>query len=395
MTTLPLEDHLPTGLPDTAMDTGNVLREARIKAGLSEQDAAKQLRLDSDTIRYLEEENYQRLPAPAFVRGYLRNYAALLGVPPDPLVQAFNRRGLPPPPLKADITQSQAVITSRSPIRIAGYGVAFGVVILTAVHLEGQNPKADKINSASVDDTEQSLRESDATILAAAGVGAPDQLPLGTSVPDLATKYSEQRTTDIPKLLSQGDGASEQTETTATRLGPEIEVPRMVANAALIAPQSSTRESTSPAPGPGNQTATINAPIAEVSHPVVEQELAADSNLPVQGHLAMRFAHDSWVEIYDDRGTRLYYRLVKGGEALELVGAPPFRVLLGYAKNVDIEYNGRPFDHRSFIHPQGLARFTLGERTDIPASNDDGTDAIRATSSKDHSTVRPSAATVP
>jgi cytoskeleton protein RodZ len=356
MTTFPVEDPVPSGLPDTATGTGNELRDARIRAGLSEQEVAKELRLDTDTIRYLEEEDYERLPAPAFVRGYLRNYASLLGVPPEPLVRAFNRRGLPPPPLKADITPSQALTASWGPIRIATYGVLLCAAILTAVHLYNQNPKADngvdKMNSASIDQREQPLSESNATALAAEGLAAPDQPPSEASIEDVATNDPERRTTSIPSLPSDGSGATQRPES-ATPYSP------------------------------------INDPTARASPPVVQGKIPADAKTPAQNHLAMRFVHDSWVEIYDGQEKRLYYRLVKGGESLTLAGAAPFRVLLGYAKDVAIEYNGRPFDERPFIHPQGLARFTLGVRSEAPTSGRNGSQALLSTPDNNPSTVRP------
>ncbi len=396
MTIRPLEDAAPNALQDTAMDNGNKLREARIRAGFSEQDVAKQLRLDSDTIRYLEEENYERLPAPAFVRGYLRNYASLLGMPPDPIVQAFNCRGLPPPPLKADITQSQAVTASRSPIRIASYGVLFCVAILTAVHLYGQNSKTEKAQPASGDHAERSLTESHATAArAAADLAAPEQTASAISVQDVTRNYSEQRITGTPKLTSHGNDASERNVDTAAAPQTETEVPRFADKTALISPPLSEQDPTSLSAGLGNPAAVVDHPTTQVSPPVVKQEATVNSETPAQSHLAMRFAHDSWVEIYDDAGTRLHYSLVKRGEALALTGTAPFRVLLGYAKDVDIEYNGRPFDHRSFIHPQGLARFTLGERPELPDYSDRGAGTLPPTSGQDHATIRRSATAAP
>lgn len=393
MTTFPLENPLPNELPDMSMGTGNELREARIKAGLSVQDVAKRLRLDTDTIGYLEDETYERLPAPAFVRGYLRNYAALLGLPPDPLVQAFNRRGLPAPLLRADITQNQPVMANRMPLRVATYGILLCGVILTAVQLFGQNSELVGINPAAVGQPEQSLSE--APPPANEDLTAPSQTPTSTSIPNVAADAPQGWTSSAPSLPAAGRQTFALSEEKSVGLPPEIPTPRINAQAALLSsPPLTGGKTTSASLASAAPAATNGDPMTEASPPVFKQETTANSAAPAQDHLMMRFAHDSWVEIYDHGGARLYYSLVKEGEVLTLSGAAPFRVLLGYAKDVNIEYNGLPFDHRAFIHPQGLARFSLGKPSRASAGHND-TEAIVPTSGNAGSTAHPSAVTGP
>tara|TARA_A100001037_G_scaffold265708_1_gene257365 strand:- start:1062 stop:1286 length:225 start_codon:yes stop_codon:yes gene_type:complete len=72
----------------------------------------------------------------------------------------------------------------------------------------------------------------------------------------------------------------------------------------------------------------------------------------------MRFARDAWVEMYDASGERLYYNLARAGRRIEVEGARPIRVLLGYVKGVQVEYNGAPFDFSQYIS-RGIARFEM------------------------------------
>lgn len=44
---------------------------------------------------------------------------------------------------------------------------------------------------------------------------------------------------------------------------------------------------------------------------------------------------------------------------LSLSGTPPFRVILGYARDAQVEYNGALFDHAPFTS-RDIARFTVG-----------------------------------
>ncbi|MDX2165333.1 MAG: helix-turn-helix domain-containing protein [Gammaproteobacteria bacterium] len=57
---------------------GNKLRLARERRGLSQEEAAKALCLNVEVINALECEQFDKLPSPVFVRGYIKNYANLL-----------------------------------------------------------------------------------------------------------------------------------------------------------------------------------------------------------------------------------------------------------------------------------------------------------------------------
>lgn len=70
-----------------AQGCGSVLKQAREDAGISRQDAASQLKMPERVLKSLEEENWQQLGAPVFVRGQLRSYGRLLKVDIDPYLQ--------------------------------------------------------------------------------------------------------------------------------------------------------------------------------------------------------------------------------------------------------------------------------------------------------------------
>ena len=66
--------------------SGHRLRQAREAAGMSVQDVADRLKIPIRVIDGLEKEEYAKLGAPVFVRGQLRSYARLLGLPIDTLI---------------------------------------------------------------------------------------------------------------------------------------------------------------------------------------------------------------------------------------------------------------------------------------------------------------------
>lgn len=67
---------------------GRVLSEARAAKGLAVAEVAAQLRLSASQVAALEADDYERLPGPVFVRGFVRNYARLLGLDPEKLVDS-------------------------------------------------------------------------------------------------------------------------------------------------------------------------------------------------------------------------------------------------------------------------------------------------------------------
>ncbi len=72
---------------------GSILRRAREAAGLSVDQIAGRLYLLCSIVKNLEADDYQRIRGDTFVRGYLRNYARLLGIPTEPLLARYDRFG--------------------------------------------------------------------------------------------------------------------------------------------------------------------------------------------------------------------------------------------------------------------------------------------------------------
>lgn len=69
---------------------GQRLRAEREARGMTGEDAARQLNLTVSYLNALEADDYERLPEATFIRGYIRNYARLLGLPSDDLVHTFD-----------------------------------------------------------------------------------------------------------------------------------------------------------------------------------------------------------------------------------------------------------------------------------------------------------------
>jgi transcriptional regulator with XRE-family HTH domain len=79
-------------------DLGEILRSAREKRKATLLDAAAATRIQLIYLEALEQGDYAILPGPAYVTGFLRNYARYLGLHPDDVVQEFYARRPPPTP---------------------------------------------------------------------------------------------------------------------------------------------------------------------------------------------------------------------------------------------------------------------------------------------------------
>ncbi len=134
---------------------GPQLREAREAAGLSVDDVAGKLRMPAHVVRSLEQEDWQRLGAPVFVRGQLRSYARLLQVDLEPSLQQASIAPIEPVKLVSHTHTPRARRILESTARKAMYVVITGVFAVpvwyaTRSHLDGKGPSTVSLDSMPV-----------------------------------------------------------------------------------------------------------------------------------------------------------------------------------------------------------------------------------------------------
>lgn len=71
------------------MGIGETLKNAREALGLTIEEAAEKTRIRCRYLEAIEEENFDVLPDDVYVKGFLRSYARLLKLDPEPLVNLF------------------------------------------------------------------------------------------------------------------------------------------------------------------------------------------------------------------------------------------------------------------------------------------------------------------
>ncbi len=76
--------------PESSRSIGAVLREARQRQQLTLAECMERTRIRRKYLEALENEDFQTLPEPAYVRGFLRTYSTSLGVAPQRLIDAYD-----------------------------------------------------------------------------------------------------------------------------------------------------------------------------------------------------------------------------------------------------------------------------------------------------------------
>ena len=401
---------------------GEQLRAAREAAGMSVHEISTHMRLDSRVILALESDDYEQLPAPTFIRGYLRGYARLVDLPPDPIIQSFEQRDFAPPSLVADLSVRSQVRSGDFPFRLVTYVVVAALILLVVLWWRSQDfaPVSFDVlpvGEPDVSEAEPAIPEDDAITpepkalsstdgseemeAEAAEPEGPD--PQSTATVDETTESEregiasdDERVEPETEAAAPADGASvsaaEEEETAAATLMSESEA------AGAESESGEGREDSAEAVGPGEEGAasapedsppseapaeaepeadagvaaeadasteedaseTPPAPSEEPALPSVE---AGEARLPgtdaPADRLGMSFVVECWLEVYDNADERLFYGLAQPGEQLSLSGRGPIRLVLGNSEGVEVSFNGTPVDFSAFT-ARGVARFSVG-----------------------------------
>jgi hypothetical protein len=73
-------------------DIGSSLREARLRQELDFPELEARTKIRPKYLRALEDEQFDILPAPTYIKGFLRSYAEALGLDGQPFVDEYNSR---------------------------------------------------------------------------------------------------------------------------------------------------------------------------------------------------------------------------------------------------------------------------------------------------------------
>ncbi len=329
---------------DSQQSPGALLAAAREANELTVDEVGDALNLAPTTVRYLEADNYERLPAAAFTQGYIRNYAKHVGLDADMIVSAYqNKAGKPDVEWESPRTAAGIVeLVQRYPGALISAVVA-AVVLLIVLTVIVVWPEDDPTPIA----TDPSSVEQEGYIVAG------DVEEDSTSAPGAA----------VANKSAAGSGSSRSSAGAASGTGSDNTSARRY-DAPLAAGATSGDGFDRDAIDPNDPLAHL--PLAK-TYPAGSADTSLsstidttpsqtgtydDSNYPLtltrrltpQGddEVRVEVSEDSWVAISSAAGDSLFGMLARPGQTLNLTGAGPFRVKLGYAPGVELFFNDEP-----------------------------------------------------
>ena len=109
-------------------EIGNTLREARVRRKLTLQQAEDDTKIRVKYIQAMENEDFDVMPSPAYVKGFLRTYATYLGLDADLILEEYRSRF---EPMRS--TTPSAAVRRCAPTRHARRNtLAFVAVVVSA-----------------------------------------------------------------------------------------------------------------------------------------------------------------------------------------------------------------------------------------------------------------------
>jgi cytoskeleton protein RodZ len=285
-------------MTDSGTTIGPRLKAERERRGLSPQKAADELHLDGWVIDALEADDYERIGPSVYAKGHLKRYAELLGLPSAEIMAGYESRHQAPRPAASQ----PANVRLRTDVpAVSNFSwpsiVGLAAAVLLAVGVFWWKPWHQR----------------------GAGPVASETL---ASNPSAA---SADGATD--SAAAADTSASSPTPTSASSL-PSATPPGGAAGA------SSTRAPSSSKP-----------------------DAMAGMG---RARLRLSFSADSWVDVHDAAGRRVFAGNGRANSVKTIAGVAPMRVYLGSASGVQLEINNRAVAIGPQFWAGDVARFEAG-----------------------------------
>jgi cytoskeleton protein RodZ len=286
---------------------GARLKAERERRGLSPQKAADELHLDGWVIDALEADDYERIGPSVYAKGHLKRYAALLGLPAADIMAGYESRHQAPMPAASQPANNVRLRTGPPVVNDLPWPLIAGSV---------------------------------AVVLLAAGVlwWKPWQ-PRGV-VPAASETLAAN-----PSAAST-DGATDSAAAMAGSAPPPLGSP---------APAPSSPASSLPLAAPPSGAAAM--PSTRAASSTSKPDAMAGMG---RARLRLSFSADSWVDVHDAAGRRVFAGNGRANSVKTIAGVAPMRVYLGSASGVQLEINNRAVAIGPQFWAGDVARFEAG-----------------------------------
>ena len=124
---------------------GNRLRLAREAKKMSVAEVSERLFFTPSRVTYLENDEFQRFPAVIYVKGYVRSYAKLLGLPVDEIMAELDKYSLEREVVHRhpELVVNYQTSTNDKSFRWLSFGIVSVIVVL--LFLWWHNMRSDQL----------------------------------------------------------------------------------------------------------------------------------------------------------------------------------------------------------------------------------------------------------
>lgn len=307
--------------PASGRSAGALLRAARERQGLHIAVLAATIKVAPAKLEALEQDRYDALPNPTFVRALAQSVCRSLKIDPRPVLALLPQVDTVPLESAAGTLNTpfhdkpgrgepRGFSLSSTPLFWAG-----GLLLVAAVAVYLLPPEW----------------------LAGWSSGAPTDRP--TSETAVAVQ-------PVP-LAAPASSAPVAAAASMADAGPGAMPPAAVASASL--PAASVPGAMTPRGAPAGQAvapaAAPAAPASSAAAPLSAAAPAGTASAPaVTGPVRLSTSAPSWIEAIDGRGQILLSRVLEAGEVVGLEGTPPWRLKIGNVRGTRLELRGQPVD---------------------------------------------------
>ena len=340
---------------DQVLGPGKLLQIAREEKNLRPEDVAYEIRLTPSQVLALEENDYSKMPEETYVRGYLRNYARLVGIPENTILMAFARetRSSEKKPQQVIPSGESDINKSSRGIRLFAVTFLIAVIALSAVWVLVPHDKlpltGEKADSPAVEEKTVAKVEEVPVGASTLSLDSPVESSVveKTTITSAMPTTSTAETTSAAIVMPQSASSQEQqaiSETTPVQVQAEVSIPVQPVDTTVSVDFAETN------------TTPATTGVAAAGSRETESSVEAASD----GTLSISYSNDSWTDVRDANGKKLLYRTVKKGENIALAGKLPLSVFFGFAQGVKVTFNGEEIDVPGYTRGV-FARFTVGE----------------------------------
>ena len=322
---------------------GTFLRELRTRRGVSLEEIARKTRVAPRYLEALEADAYDQLPAPVFVRGFIRAYCQALGESPEEALTCYDSiDGRTPPsatrpaPIPAaggtEPRTRGAIMVSFVLLVVLGMALfTVALVIRPRDHASTAEPRADRSLTTAGEASPSAPPAASPAAAPPATVSPSRAAPPAASPPVAGARPTSPPATAAPVPPVAARPASPPAPPAAAPTAPATAARPPVP----VAPPAAPPGASAPTP-PGDATVPA-APRPAATVPGLEG-LRGSVSSPYR--LVARTYEATWIRVRTEDG-RTSEETLPAGESREWVSDRPFVVTIGNAGGVTLELNGR------------------------------------------------------